>query len=235
VQDGRCVNGNGEGADVEDEHVYWLLKSSDLQNFEVNQARKKVIVTQRSLAEDTAHLKTNAPKLWEYLVKHREYFEKRKSNIYRNRPSFSMFGIGEYSFAPYKVAVSGLYKEARFALIVPMDSRPVMLDDTCYFLPFDNYLDALFTASLLNSPIVKRFLKSIVFIDAKRPYTKEILMRMDLTGAASRLTFDALRGFWSEIGYKPRESVAESDVEEYKERLRRLTEKKEQRQLQIML
>lgn len=234
VQDGHCVNGNGEWADVENEHVYWLLKSSDLQSFEVSQARKKVIVTQRSLAEGTAHLQTNAPKLWDYLTRHCEHFEKRKSSIYRNRPPFSMFGIGEYSFAPYKVAVSGLYKEARFALVTPMDGRPVMLDDTCYFLPFDNYLDALFTASLLNSSLVKRFLKSIVFLDAKRPYTKEILMRVNLTTVASRLTSDALQGFWSEMGYQPRGTVAESDFEEYKEHLRKM-ETREHPQLQIML
>ncbi len=234
VRDGRCVNGNGESVDVEGEYIYWLLKSSDLQSFGVSQARKKVIVTQRSLAEGTAPLKTNAPKLWEYLTRHREHFENRKSSIYRNRPPFSMFGIGEYSFSPYKVAVSGLYKEARFALVVPMDGRPVMLDDTCYFLPFDNYLDALFTALLLNSPLVKRFLKSIVFVDAKRPYTKEVLMRLNLTEAAARLTFDTLQGFWSEIGYQPREAVTESDFREYKERLH-MMETREHQQLHFML
>ena len=53
-QDGLLVNGNKEVVNVEDEQVYWLLKSSDLRSFEVEQARKKVIVTQHRLGADTS-------------------------------------------------------------------------------------------------------------------------------------------------------------------------------------
>jgi hypothetical protein len=219
VRDGLWVNGNGEWVDVEDQWVYWLLKSSDLRSFEVDRARKKVIVPQHRLDEDTSVLQKNAPKLWEYLVRNSAYFEKRKSSIYRGRPRFALFGVGEYSFKAYKVAISGLYKEPCFSLVLPIDNRPVMLDDTCYFLGFDTYLDALFTASLLNSPIVKRFLRSIVFTDAKRPYTKEALMRIDLSRAACQLSFHALRTCWADIGYKPRITVVEADFDEYKKRL----------------
>jgi hypothetical protein len=95
----------------------------------------------------------------------------------------------------------------------------VILDDTCYFLGFNSYLDALFTASLLNRSIVKQFLQSIVFKDAKRPYTKEILMRLDLSRTASRLSFLALYNLWADMGYTPRVPVTESDLEEYKKRL----------------
>lgn len=219
AQDGCWINGNGEVVDVEGPWVYWLLKSSDLRCFEVDRARKKVIVPQHRLGEDTSALQKSAPKLWEYLVSHSTYFERRKSSIYRNRPRFSIFGVGDYSFTEYKVAISGLYKDPCFSLVLPIDHRPVLLDDTCYFLGFDTYLDALFTASLLNSPMVKRFLRSIVFVEAKRPYTKEALMRIDLSRAASQLSFHTLRTFWADIGYKLRGSVAEADFEEYKQRL----------------
>ncbi len=219
VRDGLSVNGNGELVEIEDQWVYWLLKSSDLRSFEVDRPRKKVIITQHRLGEDTAVLQKDAPKLWEYLLRNSEYFEKRKSSIYRHRPRFSIFGVGEYSFKAYKVAISGLYKEPRFSLVLPIDNRPVMLDDTCYFVGFDTYLDALFTASLLNTPVVKRFLKSIVFADAKRPYTKEVLMRIDLARAVSRLSLHILRTLWADMGYKPRVSVTDSDFEEYKQRL----------------
>ncbi|MBM3118874.1 MAG: SAM-dependent methyltransferase [Chloroflexi bacterium] len=219
LRDGLWVNGNGEVVDVEDQWCYWLLKSSDLRKFEVDRARRKVLVPQHRLGEDTFDLQENAPMLWEYLVRNSEYFERRKSNIYRNKPRFSIFGVGEYSFTAYKVAISGLYKEPCFSLVLPMAGCPVMLDDTCYFLGFDTYPDALFTASLLNSPMVKQFLQSIIFADAKRPYTKEALMRIDLAQAACRSSFYTLRTFWAEIGYKPRVSVLEADFEEYKQRL----------------
>jgi hypothetical protein len=190
-----------------------------VKGFEIDQARKKVIVTQHRIGEDTSHIQINAPKLWEYLVRNSKYFERRKSTIYRGRPPFSLFGIGEYSFKPYKVAISGLHKQPYFSLVLPIDDRPVMLDDTCYFLGFETYLDGLFTASILNSPAVQQLLHSIVFADAKRPHTKEALMRIDLSRAACQMSFHALCALWADTGYKPRVYVTESDFEEYKQRL----------------
>jgi hypothetical protein len=218
-RDGSWINGNGELVDVEEPWVHWLLKGSDLREFEVHRARKKVIVTQHYLGENTSHLKINAPKLWQYLVSHGKYLAARKSSMYRGRPRFSIFGIGDYSFTPYKVAISGLYKQPRFSLVLPIDGRPVMLDDTCYFLGFAMYLEALFTATLLNSDLVGQFLESVIFADAKRPYTKDILMRIDLNQVACRFSFDELRSGWLSIGLEPKIPVTASDYEEYKNRL----------------
>ena len=231
TQDGLLVNGNKEVVDVENELMYWLLKSSDLRSLEVKQARKKVIVTQQRLGADTSILQKDAPKLWEYLVRNSEYFDRRKSRIYRGKSRFSIFGIGEYAFKKYKVAISGLYKEPWFSLVPPIENRPVMLDDTCYFLGFDSYPDALFTASLLNSPTTKQFIKSIVFADAKRPYTKAALMRIDLAQAASRFSFDNLRNFWAEIKFESSISLTKFDFEEYKNRLSAISENREDLQL----
>jgi hypothetical protein len=227
AQNERWFNGDGEVVDIEDQWTYWLLKSSDLRQFEVSRARKKVILPQHHLDEDTSALQEKAPRLWVYLVRHSEDFDKRRSCIYRNRPRFAVFGVGEYSFKPYKVAISGLYKEPLFSLVTPMEGRPVLLDDTCYFLGFDMYLDALFTASILNSARVKQFLQSIVFTDAKRPYTKEALMRIDLDRAARQLSFQALCACWANLGYEPRVSVAEADFEVYKRYLSALYQKPE--------
>lgn len=231
--EGTLVNGYGEEVEIENEWVYRLLKSSDLRAFEIKQARKKVIVTQRRLGEDTANLQNRAPKLWHYLVRHSQYLDGRKSSIYRGRPRFSIFGIGDYSFKPYKVAISGLYKQSRFSLVLPIDDRPVMLDDTCYFLGFDTYLDALFTASVLNSRAVQKLLQTIVFADAKRPYTKKVLMRIDLTQAANQLSLPDLYASWANMGYKPQVSIAESDYQEYKLKLPGLREQTRASQLSL--
>ncbi len=232
-QDGTLANHVGETVNVEGEWLYPLLKSSDLRSLQVSRARKQVIVTQHAIGEDTLHLKKNAPHLWKYLIHHSDQFERRKSSIYRDKPRFSIFGIGEYSFKPYKVAISGLYKEPNFSLVVPIDNRPVMLDDTCYFLGFDNYSDALFTASILNSPSVRRFLKSIVFTDAKRPYTKDVLMRIDLSRAASQFSADAFRALWAEWGYGPSVPVGDLEFEEYKKHLQNPMQKNAQFHLGI--
>lgn len=69
----------------------------------------------------------------------------------------------------------------------------MMLDDTCYFLSFDDYDTAYVTMLILNSQLVKTFLKNIAFLDTKRPYTKKVLKRVDLGKCLKSLTFDDLK------------------------------------------
>lgn len=178
---GSYTNGLNEEVNLEEALVYGLLKSSDLKNTVINQTRKYTIVTQKKVGQETLYIKTDYPKTYQYLSEHQDIFSSRKSSIYNNKPPFSIFGIGDYSFKPYKVAISGLYKTFHFTLILPQDDKAVMLDDTCYMLGFDRLEFAAYTLILLNSETTMMFLKSITFSDAKRTFTKDVLMRIDLS------------------------------------------------------
>lgn len=188
--DGFYINGNKKRIELEDNYVYPLIKSSDIKTTEIKETRKYVIVTQKNVKQDTSIIELEAPNLWNYLNEHGEFLDNRKSSIYKKAPRFAIFGVGKYSFATYKVCISGFYKEPRFALAYREDESPIMLDDTCYFLGFNNYKIALITTILLNSNIVNRFLKSIAFLDAKRPYTKEILKRIDIEKLYNNLNYE---------------------------------------------
>ena len=177
---GEYRNKLGQVVEVEKDYIFPFLKSSDLAGKSKVKPQRAVLVPQRRLGEDTSTLVYKAPLLWAYLNQHRNEFEQRKSSIYRNQPPFAFFGLGDYSFASYKVAISGMYKEPVFRLVVSQDKRPVMLDDTCYFLACSSGPQALLITSLLNNPICLDFLHSIAFWDAKRPITKKILQRIDL-------------------------------------------------------
>jgi len=85
------------------------------------------------------------------------------------------------------VAISGLYKTFHFTLVLPQENKPVMLDDTCYFIGFDKIEYAVYALILLNSEATKRFLQSITFQDAKRTFTKDVLMRIDLLSLAKNI------------------------------------------------
>ena len=104
---------------------------------------------------------------YNYLSTHKEFFDKRKSSIYKDKPDFSIFGIGDYSFTNYKVAISGLYKSTHFTLVSPKDNKPIMLDDTCYFIGFNKLKMAEIAHYLVNSDSIQQFLKSIIFSDSK--------------------------------------------------------------------
>jgi len=196
TNDGLLTNDFDENIYVEDKLLYPFVKGSGLKEIVINDTNKKIIITQKSPKEDTEYIHTEFPRLWKYLISHSNHFENRKSKIYKGRSRFSIFGIGDYSFKPYKIAVSGFYKKPNFVLVLPIDNKPVMLDDTCYFLSFDTLNYAFFPWILLNLKKTKDFLESIVFIDSKRPYTKDILMRIDLKKLLERVTFEDLLNFY---------------------------------------
>lgn len=196
----RFKNKLGEVVQLEDEAVFPLLKSSDLKSITAPSPHKYTIITQHKVGQDTKYLK-NLTNTYSYLCDNIESFRSRKSSIYKGKPDFSIFGIGDYSFKPYKVAISGLYKTYHFTLITPCERKPVMLDDTCYFIGFDNLEFAVCTMVLLNSEITSGFLRSISFSDAKRMITKDILMRIDLKKIFDLIScenFDKMVGLWSE-------------------------------------
>ena len=215
VKDNKYINGKNEIVEIEDAFIFPLFKSSDLKKYSINNNRKYVIITQKNIKQDTSFLKQEAPKLWSYLNKNKEIINNRKSIIYKNSPLFSMFGIGDYSFAKYKVAISGFYKQPVFSLIRTTDIA--MLDDTCYFLGFNNLKQAQICTILLNSRPVQDFLKSLVFLDSKRPYTKDILMRIDISKICDSVQYTHLIQYASELDIL--HDITQKDYNDFKRNL----------------
>jgi len=181
---GHFVNNQSDEIKLEEDLVYGFLKSSDLKNTVIKSTRKHTIVTQTKVGQETSYIQHLYPETYSYLKKNISKFQARKSSIYNGKPLFSIFGIGDYSFKPFKVAISGLYKTYHFTLVLPQNDKPVMLDDTCYFIGFDKIEYAVYAIILLNSKTTEAFLKSITFSDAKRVFTKDLLMRLDLLNLA---------------------------------------------------
>lgn len=190
-ENGHFINGLQHKINLEEDLVYGLLKSSDLKQIVLDKTRKFTIITQKKVGQDTSFIKKEFPKTFNYLYKNKSQFDLRKSSIYKNKPDYSIFGIGDYSFTPFKVAISGLYKNYSFNLVLPQNNKPIMLDDTCYLLGFDNLEFAAYTLILLNSDKSKELLQAITFSDAKRTFTKDILMRIDILKLA--LQFSKVR------------------------------------------
>lgn len=180
------INAAGEKYQLEETYIFPLLKSSDLGNGRVS-PKKYVLLTQRKPTDDTVIIRKIAPKTWSYLNKHKDKLDNRKSIIYNKRPRFSVFGVGDYTFSPWKVAISGLYKNCKFEVVGEYQEKPIVLDDTCYFIPCATETEARFICDLLDSEVCQRFLRSLVFSDAKRPITIDILSRIDLKRVAEHL------------------------------------------------
>lgn len=183
-------NGLGESAELEEDFLFPLLKSSDIANGRIH-CRHSMLVTQRSIGEDTRTIENQAPETWQYLIRHAASLEKRASVIYKDKPPFSIFGVGAYSFAPWKIAISALYKRLHFVKVGPLGGKPVVFDDTIYFLPCWSEAEADFLMSLLQSEPATAFLHSMIHWDEKRPITVEILKRLGIRNLARLLGREA--------------------------------------------
>lgn len=186
-------NSSGKKVEIEKDLVFPLIKSSMFKSPLIHSFSRYVLVTQKKPREETWRIETDYPKTWQYLEENKELFEKRKSSIYSGAPPFSIFGVGRYSFAKYKVGVSGFYKNPLFSLLYSKEGKAVMLDDTCYFISFDRYDPAYVAMLLLNSKRVQTFLKSITFLDSKRPWSKKVLKRIDFKKITETLNIKDLQ------------------------------------------
>ena len=180
-------NGFQELVDLEDDYVYPMLKGSEISNGRTKCPKRYMLVTQQSIGEDTLVIKERAPKTWRYLQLHADVLDRRKSSIYRKRPQFSVFGVGDYSFSPWKVAIPGFYKKLDFVAIGNFAGKPIVLDDTCCFVPCATEGESRYIGSILNSTIAQEFLSAFVFWDAKRPITIDLLSKLDLAALAQEL------------------------------------------------
>lgn len=177
---GVYLNGFGEIVQIEDDMIYPLLKSSDINNYKEDNYRKFLIVPQRKAGADTSSLQYTHPLTYSYLLRNEAAFLNRKSSIYKGKDKFSIFGVGDYSFKPYKIVISSLYKKIKFILVSQSEGKPIMVDDTCYQLGFDSLEEAMCVYRALNSREIQSLLQSLIFKDAKRVVTKNLLMRLDL-------------------------------------------------------
>ncbi|MGB7748436.1 MAG: SAM-dependent DNA methyltransferase [Verrucomicrobiia bacterium] len=186
---GHFENKLGEVVELEPQYLFPLLKCTDLANGNTIPERF-VVVTQRHVGDDTAVMADTVPLTWRYLQSHRKKFEARGSSIYKGRMPFALFGIGGYAFAPWKVAVSGLHRDPSFRVIGPCKGKPVFMDDTCYYLPFERESLARLVADILNSEPCRQFLQSLIFTGVKRSVTVDLLQRLNLSAIAEEAGLD---------------------------------------------
>lgn len=174
------VNGLNEDIILEHDYMYPLYKSSDIGNHVTRSFRKYVLVTQQYVGEETDTIKYRAPNTWRYLEQHEEQLTKRRSSIYKDKPRFAIFGVGDYTFSPWKVVISGFYKNLNFKVIGPANDKPAIVDDTVYFLPCWSESEAVFLHELLMSKPAQEYLESLIFWADKRPVTINLLKRLNI-------------------------------------------------------
>ncbi len=186
-ENGRYRNGFGKLFDLEPDYLYPVIKSSDIAKHKNPLPSRWMLVTQQHIGENTDYIKHTAPKTWQYLMKYAAYLDRRASSVYHKHPKFSIFGVGDYSFANWKLVTSGFYKSFDFKIVGPYRGKPVVLDDTGYFIACRSREEAILLFRLLNSDPAKAFFSAFIFWDEKRPITLKLLSRLNILALAQEL------------------------------------------------
>lgn len=181
------INGLGQIVDLPDDYLYPMYKSSDIARPTLSPPKKVMLITQRKIREETINISKRSPETWNYLITNADKLDARKSSIYKNAPRFAIFGVGNYTFKPWKIAISGLYKNIKFNKIGIFNNKPIVLDDTCYLLGLDTEAEADLISNILRSDIANSFINSLVFKDNKRVITVSLLNRINFKCIAVRL------------------------------------------------
>ncbi|MBS1910913.1 MAG: SAM-dependent methyltransferase [Bacteroidetes bacterium] len=176
--DAGLVNGGGEIVDLEETYLFPMMKGSDIGSGKAWRGTY-MLVPQRQVGEPTDPIRDRAPRTWAYLEGHAGALDARRSIIYLKNPRYSIFGVGDYAFRPWRIAICSLYKTLSFRLQPPIEGRPVMFDDTVYYVSFDDEAEARDTLARLQSEPAQRLLRSLIFWDEKRPIKTGILNALD--------------------------------------------------------
>ena len=85
--------------------------------------------------------------------------------IERGAPFYSMFGVGPYSLASFRVVWGGQVAPALNVSVCGLDEgeRSILNDQTAYLIPFDNEAEAHYLAALLNSSPVRLFYSCLAY------------------------------------------------------------------------
>jgi len=147
---------------VETDHLFPLLRGKSVSAFCARPVPDlRILLPQKGMHGDPA-LPTAYPRTWSFLSQFQGYLEGRSSfkRFQRNKPYWSLWSTGAYTFSPYKV----VWKEMsghRFAAAYIgsfddplLGSKVVVPDHKLYFVPLETEEEAAYVTGILNAPLV---------------------------------------------------------------------------------
>ncbi|GFP21823.1 hypothetical protein HKBW3S06_01050, partial [Candidatus Hakubella thermalkaliphila] len=156
-------------AAIESDLLYPLLRGRDVRRWRTEPAAYIIMAqdpkTRRGIDED--EMKTHYPKTYQYLKRFegalreraafRRYFTRkdRLGRIVETAPFYSMFDVGDYTFAPYKVVWREQSSSLMVATVGIFDSKCVMPDHKLMLVDCGTEQEAYYLCAALNSSPAK--------------------------------------------------------------------------------
>lgn len=156
--------------DIETDLVFPCIRGSDIKRWGFN-SNFFILLPQdpvKRAGYDEKWMMTKLPKTYKYLLKFKKDLNNRKSRVIRELAKrtvfYSVYGIGEYTLAEFKVVWKRMADDMQATVVTNLKTaigtKPVIPTDTTAFVSFTNLNEAHYICAVLNSNIVREFIKS---------------------------------------------------------------------------
>lgn len=157
---------------IEDFFVYPMIKSRNVKKWKIK-GYSYIIQMQNPIKRigfNESWVKTNFPKTYEYLYDFKKILLERalykKYLKDKNVPFFSIYNVGEYTYAPFKVVWNRMGKKLHCCVISTIDDeflgeKIILPENVIAFMDFYNEEEAHYVCAIMNSSITDMLLRSI--------------------------------------------------------------------------
>ncbi len=162
-------------AAVEKDLIFPLLRGSDISRWSCSPSIKMIVTHeegQRLKAIPEERMQQEYTKTFLYLKRFEAVLRSRKTQAVRHLmedgPFYSVFGIGDYTFAPWKVVWAEVGNELEAAVIGKLDahgsSKPVVPDHTCVAVGCPERHEAHYLCAALNSSPARLAIRNYIVL-----------------------------------------------------------------------
>jgi SAM-dependent methyltransferase len=153
-------------AEIERDRVFPYLRSRHVRKFGLTGHDLRLVPADRAGEDNEAWLREHCPSTYDYLADHRERLLDRSSSWLDAGPFYTQFGLGPYTWEPYKVVWCRLGFKPDFAVASTrtdpdLGEKPVVPGDHYMFVATDDRREAHFLCALLNSAPYQRTLRTL--------------------------------------------------------------------------
>jgi type I restriction-modification system DNA methylase subunit len=148
---------------IETDLVYPVIKPRHVKKWQIKGYYYVIIPHKKHGLNNESELRVNYPKTYNYLFSFRKDLLKRASRWFKgsDKPFYSLFGIGDYTFKPFKVVWSSIGYLPAFAVATKIKDqyigeKVIIPDNTIGYISFDSIDEAHYVCGILNSNIVRK-------------------------------------------------------------------------------
>jgi hypothetical protein len=155
---------------IEDDLVFPAVRGRDIRRWNATPEIYALIVQdpKKRVGYEEEWMKVNLPKTFGYLHKFKAVLLSRGSKVVRELAEktvfYTMYGIGEYTFAPYKLVWKRMANDLEAVVLTkvktPIGEKDVIPTDTTSLIPFKNEEEAHYVCAILNSSPVRFCVRS---------------------------------------------------------------------------